>query len=258
MRIRFSNGLVLGGGDYQVQTIEGLEAPEIRTGSGVYAGADGGFVVSQLYGLRTIIIKGFFLGNCAEQTNTLRQELIRKLYMRYYSALTIEDFAEQCWITNGYVSDIKCSITSPYVGEYQLTVLCPDPLLYPCDSFLSSEPVKKQVGLTVNGETSILYEGDSDVFPIIKLTGEFTNPIVSLGDSSFGLNLTTDSSSEIVIDSKARTVLSGDGTSLADYRLVDSRWLHLASGVNTVVITTESPSDTGTGEMVYSAGYRGI
>lgn len=254
MRIRLTSGLILGQAPYQIQTIDGLETPAIRNSNAVYAGADGGYMISQYYGHRTITIKGFFHGCVSD----LRQELLSRLYMRYYSKITIEDFNGDCWIIEGYVSDIKTQLKSPKVGEYQLTLICPDPLLHPTESFLSESPTIIEEELTVNGDTTILRHGDSDVCPIITLTGEFTNPVIILGDYAFGLNLTTDNSSIITIDMKNRTVKSNDGTSLAEYRLVDSRWLHLGLGANTITIETEDESDTGTAELTYSAGYRGI
>ena len=112
--------------------------------------------------------------------------------------------------------------------------------------------------LTVNGETVILRQGDSDVSPIIELTGEFTNPVITIGNAAFGLGLTTDNSSKITIDMKNKTVKALDGTSLAEYRLIDSKWLHLSQGANEIIIETENNSDTGIAKLKYSAGYRGI
>lgn len=256
MRIRFSNGLQFGSGSpYQIQSpLQGLDTPKIRNGEATYAGADGGYMISQYYGSRTITIKGFFHGCVSD----LRQQLLSQLYMRYYMGIVIEDFNKDCWFTQGYIIDVKCDITSPTTGQYQISVLCPDPLLYPAENFLASGPEIITENLAVNGDTTILRHGDSDVFPTITLTGEFTNPIITIGDYAFGLNLTTDESSIITINMKSRTVFAQDGTSLAPYRLVDSRWLHLDNGANTITIETESPSDTGAAQLTYSAGYRGI
>ena len=254
MRIRLSNGIIFGQSPYEITSIDGLETPAIRNGNALYAGADGGYMVSQYYGHRTITLKGFFAGCVSD----LRKTLLSNLYMRYYTGITIEDFEGDYYFTQGYVSDIKTTLKSSNAGEYQITLLCPDPLLYPAQTFLSSSPVVIEENLAVNDDTTILRHGDSDVFPIITLTGEFTNPVVTIGDYAFGLNLTTDNSSIITIDMKNRTVKADDGTSLAEYRLVDSRWLHLGLGANTITIETENNSDTGTAKLTYSAGYRGI
>lgn len=259
LRIRFGNGLILGGDDFHLKSpITGLDTPAIRNGNGLYAGADGGYMISQYYGHRTIVLKGFFIGNCPETTDSLRKELISKCYMRYYMPVVIEDLSNDYWFTKGYIVDLKCDITSPKAGEYQLTLLCPDPLLYPCDSFTSDAPTVIEHNLTVNGDTTILRQGDCDNFPVITLTGEFTDPIITIGNYAFGLGITTDSSSKITIDMKNRTVRALDGTSLAEYRLIDSRWLYLGQGANTITLETENPSDTGTAKLTYSAGYRGI
>ena len=259
LRIKFGNGLILGQAPYQLQSpIEGLDTPAIRNGNGLYAGADGGFMVSQYYGYRTIVLKGFFIGDCAETTDELRKGLLSSLYMRYYSPIVIEDLADNYWFTQAYITDIKCALTSLKAGEYQITLLCPDPILYKCSSWNANAPEEIEVALVVNGDKTILREGDADAFPIIELNGEFTNPIITLGDYAFGLNLTTDSSSKITIDMKSRRVYASDGTSLAADRLIDSRWLFLSNGANTITITTEDNNDSGTAKLIYSAGYRGI
>ena len=254
MRIRFSTGLILGQPPYQIQTIDGLETPAIRNGNALYAGADGGFMVSQYYGYRTIVIKGFFAGCVSD----LRKTLLSNLPMRYYMGTVIEDFNGDYWFSQNYVSDIKCQLKSPKVGEYQITLLCPDPILYKCSSWNANAPEEIEVALVVNGDKTILRQGDADAFPVIELNGEFTNPIITLGDYAFGLNLTTDSSSKITIDMKSRRVYASDGTSLAADRLIDSRWLFLSNGANTITITTEDNNDSGTAKLIYSAGYRGI
>ena len=259
LRIRFGNGLILGGSDYQLKSpITGLDTPAVRNGNAVYSGADGGYMVSQYYGHRTIVLKGFFIGNCQDRTDELRKDLIANCYFRYYMPVVVEDLKNNYWFTQGYITDLKCDITSPKVGEFQMTILCPDPLIYPCEAFTSASPTVIEKNLTVNGETTILRIGDCDALPVITLTGEFTNPIITIGDYAFGLGLTTDSSSVITIDMKRRTVQALDGTSLAEYRLVDSRWLYLGRGANTIIIETENNSDTGTAKLTYSAGYRGI
>ena len=259
LRIRFGNGLILGGSDYQLKSpITGLDTPAVRNGNAVYAGADGGYMISQYYGHRTIVLKGFFIGNCQDKTDELRKELISKCYFRYNMSVVIEDLQDNYWFTQGYITDLKCDLTSPKVGEYQMTVLCPDPLIYPCANFTSEFPTVIEKTLTVNGDTTVLRQGDCDAYPVITLTGEFTNPIITIGNYAFGLGLTTDNTSIIRIDMKNRTVKASDGTSLAEYRLIDSRWLYLGQGANTINVETENDNDTGTAKLTYSAGYRGI
>ncbi len=53
--------------------VSGLSAPAIRTADGVYAGVDGGYVSSQLYGFRTITFSGFYQGKTScEEVDDLR------------------------------------------------------------------------------------------------------------------------------------------------------------------------------------------
>ena len=259
LRIRFGNGLILGGDDYHLQApIQGLDTPAIRNGNAVYTGADGGYMISQYYGHRTIVLRGFFIGPCHSRTDELRKGLLNKLLMRYYSSIVIEDLDNNFWFTQGYITDVKCDITSPRVGEYQISILCPDPLIYPANSLTAEEPVKITTNLVRNGEKTVLRQGDCDAYPVITLTGKFTNPTIQIGDLVFSLNSTTTASSVITIDMKNRTVRNELGHSLASLRTTNSQWLYLAQGANTVALTTTSNADTGTATMVYSAGYRGI
>jgi len=259
LRIRFSNGLILGGNEYKIQApITGLDTPSVRNTDATYTGMDGGYMISQYYGHRTLVVKGFFNDLCPDGFDALRKGLISKCYLRYLMPIVVEDINDNYWFLSGYITDLKMDITSPKVGEYQITILCPDPLIYPTDSFTASVPTVIENNLTVNGDTTVLRQGDCDAYPVITLTGEFTEPIITIGSSSFGLDLTTDNTSKITIDMKNKTVKALDGTSLAEYRLVDSRWLHLGQGANTINIETASESDTGTAKLTYSAGYRGI
>lgn len=251
-RIRFGNGLILGSGDYQLEPpVQGLETPEIRNGSGNYAGTDGGYFVSQLYGMRTITLKGFY-GGCASE---LRRELLQRLYMRYYSPIVIEDFARDYWFTQAYVTDIKADLTSPKFGEFQITLTCPDPLLYRAESWQSTEPVSLRTALSAGQETTILRQGDSIAYPRFVLAGQKTDLEILINGERFALEgALTDTT---IIDMKTRQVYSEDGTSLADMRTTDSKWLYLGDGANTIQVNAEDLSGVNWA-MFYSPGYRGI
>ena len=86
MRFKIGNDIILGGDSaYKlVSPISGLSAPAIRTADGVYAGVDGGYVSSQLYGFRTITLTGFYKGTNCEETDDLRLGLMNKLHRRFY------------------------------------------------------------------------------------------------------------------------------------------------------------------------------
>ena len=71
MQIKIGSTLFLGGNSkYQIQpSISGLDSPAIRVGDGLYAGRDGGFVSVHFYGHRTIVIKGFYIGDDCEEAD---------------------------------------------------------------------------------------------------------------------------------------------------------------------------------------------
>ena len=259
LRIKFNNGLVLGGGDYMIESpIQGLDTPKIRNADGVWTAMDGGYMLSQYYGQRTITVQGFFFDNCYENLDAKRKFLLQHLYMRYKSPITIEDIGNNYFVTSGYITDVKAEITSITQGKYQITIQCPDPALYACSSWEDDSPTVITQNLAVNDETSMFRQGDMDARPIIILTGKFTNPIITIGENQFGLNVETTGSDKITIDMNARTVVDKDGQSIIGDRMLSSKWLYLGEGSNIITIETDDNSDSGTAKLTYSAGYRGI
>lgn len=257
MRIRFDNGLIFGQSPYQLSSIAGLETPAIRNGEGVYSGADGGFMISQYYGARTIVLKGFFFGNCATQTETLRQNLLTKLPLRYNFGLTIEDFNKNYWYISGYVIDIKCEITSSQAGEYQLTILCPDPLLSKATGWLTNTAVTITQDLTINDHTTFLVQGTAQVFPTFVFTAQWANPYgVTIGENSF--KMATSMNGTIYADMRERTVKYADNTSQLAYRATDSIWLSLLPGAVTITTFGATTSSSPTAKVIYQPKYRGI
>jgi len=255
MKIRLDNGLILGGEEIQIQSISGLETPAVRTGSGIYAGADGGYVVSQFYGTRTIVVKGFFIGRCSSEMNDKRQSFLRRLPLRYIFGITIEDFEQQYWYTEGYVSDIKCEITAPRVGEYQITILCPDPLIYHATGWLTNSPVVTNQSLTANGQTTFLVGGNAQIFPTYRLTGDFSsNWGIRIGEDKCAF--TRSWAATMLIDMKERTAKTEDNVSILQTRTTDSVWLPLNPGAVTVEIFGLNSAVSAS--VYFKEGFRGI
>lgn len=132
MKIRIGTAITLGGDSkYQLSPpITGLGTAAIRNGEGLYAGKDGGYVSSQFYGKRTLVFSGFCIGGTCEETQAWRTDFLNKLRIRYNYPIFIEDFVGNYYFTEGYLIDIKADITGAKVWQYQITFLCPDPLIY--------------------------------------------------------------------------------------------------------------------------------
>lgn len=280
MIFRIGNDITLGGNSkYQLSApLSGLTVPDIRTGDGVYAGVDGGYVSSQLYGFRTIILQGFYIGRDCAEADQLRLDLMTKLHIRYLYPVFITTFSGKHYFVEGYISDIKSDITNSLSGEFQISILCPDPIIYDggdglsVDSawfeqmFYKEEPggfvIKYQAPVEwVAGQmaTNIDNLGEVGAFPIIIIKGKVTNPkITNLTTNEFvELDRVTSSGDELVIDMRKR-IITLNGVSIASSRTIDSSWWKLAAGNNKIVLETDSNTDVNFGSIKYKVGYRGI
>lgn len=280
MIFRIGEDITLGGNSkYHLSApLSGLTAPDIRTGDGLYAGVDGGYVSSQLYGFRTIVLQGFYIGDNCEDADNLRVSLMTKLHIRYLYPVYITTFSGKHYFTEGYITDIKSDITNSKSGEYQITILCPDPIIYDGGEGLTSDSAwveqmfykEKPGGFTisysspvqwVNGQMATLINnwGEVEVYPIITIIGKTTNPkITNLTTNQFvELDYTTNAGDLLVIDMKQR-IITLNGVSIASYRTIDSMWWKLAAGENKIVLESDSNTDVDYGSIKFKVGYRGI
>lgn len=280
MIFRIGDDITFGGNSkYQLSApLSGLTAPDIRTGDGLYAGVDGGYVSSQLYGFRTIVLQGFYIGSSCEEADELRLGLMTKLHIRYLYPVYITTFSGRHYFVEGYITDVKSDITNNKSGEFQVTLLCPDPIIYDGGNgenqdsawfeqmFYKEDPGGFVIKYTVPVEwdagqmaTNIDNMGEIDAYPIITITGKTTNPkITNLTTNEFvELDRTTTSSDVLVIDMRER-IITLNGVSIASSRTMDSAWWKLAPGENKIVLESDSNTDVNYGAIKYKVGYRGI
>ena len=132
MIIKIGDTITFGGNSkFQITPpLSGLTSPDIRTGDGLYAGVDGGYVSSQLYGFRNIVISGFYIGKTCQEADELRQQLMSELHIRYLYPIFITSFSGKHYFVEGYITDRRSDITNPTSGEFQITIHCPDPIIY--------------------------------------------------------------------------------------------------------------------------------
>lgn len=268
MIISFGTGIFLGDNSgeftYEIQSISGLESPETRNGNGVYFGEDGGYWVSQFFGLRTVVIKGFAITSCANDANRCRKYFIDRLPIRYVCPIVIEDFNSDYWYLEGCVTDVKADLTSGNVMEYQLTVICSDPLIYHGLGLTEFKPQKETLEVDINGDdtTCFVEQGALYAYPTIEITGIYTTPL-TITNQTTGEFITIDNTSEeenqktfVRIKDRAITF---DGSTINDKISIDSSWFKLLTGNNHMTITSGDPeNDTATAEISYSVGFRGI
>lgn len=254
--------LVLGHDGYYLSSpLEGFEGADIRVGNGLWAGVDGGYVSTQLYGVRTLVISGFYVGSSCLSASELRDTMIWKLPIRRMLPIYINDFSGRRYYTEGYVTDFKSDIQNVRSGEYQITILCPDPRIYYGDSE-TGEVVWKEEEITGTSESPslILNSGKVDVKPIITISGASFEK-VKVGNSTsmkyIEIEHEIESTDELVIDMSDRTILL-NGTSIASDRTIDSEWWDMLAGINQLYVERVGGSGTLSCVIKFKEGVRGI
>lgn len=255
MEIKIGSTLFIGGESkyHLAPPVEGLEAPEIRVGDGVYAGRDGGYVSGHFYGNRTIVLHGFYIGDDCSDAASLRQALLGLLRIRYKMPILITNFNGETFFTEGYLGDIKCEVEKAVAGEFQITLICPDPFLYEARGGL---PVIYAYSLALGTSTTIPNEGTVQVYPVIKFFGQMSNPKV-LNETTgevMELDIETQNDDDILtIDMENRLItLNGEGVNPT--RTLESSWWELLQGANEIRVV--SPSSSGINLDSYTEGTR--
>ena len=250
--------LILGGNSqFQLSpAIEGLDSASFRTGDGLYAGRDGGYVAGHFYGHRTITLKGFYIGDDCENAAQLRKILFSYLRVRYSLPIIINT-AFGLYRTDGFVTDIKSDIENLRAGEFQITLLCPDPAIYLADDF--GKVKWQETELTVGDVTTIGNDGDLESYPIITLVGNINNAqiINETTQQTLELDLTTNEpDDEIIINMESRFITL-NGTGINAYRTTNSTWWPLVREDNNIRVTLgENSSATAT--IKFKEGIAGI
>ena len=262
MEIKIGESLFLGGdSDYKLSPpVSGLESPAYRVGDGVYAGRDGGYVSGHYYGHRTLVLKGFYIGSDCENASELRRVLFGYLRIRYKLPILITT-SERQYYTEGVVIDVKADVTNLRGGEYQITLLCPDPILYEAEN----GELKWYEETLINGDsTQIANGGDVEVYPVITITGlvdgiELSNETT---EQTMQIDVVGESTEdEIIIDMQKR-IITLNGVSINEDRSLNSSWWSLLQENNDVVTrigaVESSPASEAEVKIRYKRGFAGI
>lgn len=275
------NGLALGAGTklHIEAPIVGLDKPTIRMGAGDWSGRDGGYVSSQFFGSRVIVLSGFYIGGTCEEANELRLLLSESTPIRQSLPLFIETTSGRHYFTQTYLKDSKMDIINSKHGKFQLTLVAPDPFLYEAGD--GSDPdtgwQELEVYKLIGGGYVTAYElpvqwtpgttptvavnsGDLVIYPQFKITGKVKNPrIINRSTNKFvQINVTTTSATDVlIIDMNQRTVTLNGG-SILSFRTLNSTWFGLELGNNVVEFTSEGSDDVDFGVLRWRTAYQGI
>ena len=251
--------------------VSGLFIPPIRTSSGNMSGRDGGWVSSQFYGMREIVLNGTII--CPDAYGKLC-ELQHSIGIRELLPMYVMIDGTDTYLTEVRLTDFKMDLNDLEQYEFEITVVAPDPSFYvsnPDDPNAGwvSETINARVGggyetpfvLPVTweaGSTLTVINNTTNfvVYPQIILTGAFTNPrITNLTTGDYieaGITTTTET---IFIDNKQH-IMTLNGGSILPY--MDGSWWGLVPGQNTIELSSDGGSDDKSGTIKYRLGYMSI
>lgn len=259
MEIKIGESLFLGdNSDYKLSPpVSGLASPAFRVGDGVYAGRDGGYVSGHYYGHRTLVLRGFYIGTDCENAAELRRVLFGYLRIRYRLPILITT-AEGQYYTEGVITDVKADVTNLKGGEYQLTILCPDPILY--EAALGVAKWYEHT-LVNGGTTEIANGGDVEIYPVITITGivdgvELTNDTT---EQTMQIDVTSENDDdEIVVDMQKR-IITLNGVGINEDRSLNSSWWYLAQEANDITVNIGEDSGSSVEVKIrYRKGFSGV
>lgn len=259
MQFKIGSTLFLGGeSKYKLSApLQGLAAPAIRTGDGLYAGRDGGFVSGHYYGHRTLVLQGFYIGDNCEDAAELREVLFSLLRIRYNQPVIIYT-ANGNFYTEGVVSDVKADLESLTAGKYQISILCPDPILYSLGEGTTAADSWVTTKLTNSATTLVGNAGSVDAYPLITCVGGFSKITITneTTEKSMVLEMSASAGNTTVFDMSKR-IITKNGELANANRTPESVWWSLIPGVNNIRVTPTSASSL-TVTMQHRVGRAGI
>lgn len=263
-------------GIYLQPELEGLTGlPNIRSTSGVNAGADGGWTSAQFFDARLISIKCVIADQNQATVEQKRRELMSLLALGKANPLEIRFTTES---GNAYTINARVTGVTAPLGQILkkqdvlIQLRADDPLIYAYNeeggtvaTLLVQQPsggfeIPFTIPLTINGGegyTSVVNSGTEAVYPVIELTGPLHNPSVvnQTGNQIIELdNLTMSASDKVVIDTQTRTVTL-NGADVYDLLSEDSSFMTILPGENIMALNSDTTSDAGTAKIKFKQGF---
>ena len=256
--------------------IEGLEIPPIRTSSGDLSGADGGYVSGQNYGIREIVVNGVAGDFDYSSYAQLRAEMASKLPIRQVLPMTVTTDDSNEYYTEVYLIDFKMDVTPLNSGEFQITLMAPDPYFYLTNPYNNDGWVEVEINKSSGGGYPTPYvlpvEWEAGTTPAIvnNPTNNVINPVIVLEDAWTNpkitntttgeyvqVNVSMSQGDELVIDLQRRTIVLNGGSILANFAN-GSSWWWLVQGNNTIEIESDSGNDGTIGTLKYRIPYLSV
>lgn len=265
----FENGFI-------IQSLEGLDNPDMRISRDELTGLDGGNIWARLYGMRGIAIMGSVFGQTVDEFFANKKALIQA-----FNKNSDDWFVVTLW--NGQSRRIRAkSITLPEMPireaeidhtRFRVEVLCEDPYWRDNAEVEYTVGLSQAEGLAIpfeipaimgQGDNSntitINNEGDESVYPYIKITGTVVNPVVTniTTGEEFEIETTIASGEfvELFVDQTGKVVLLNSTTKYWQY--LSGNFIKIAAGTNQLVFNAQSYNAEAELLVRYSNRYESI
>jgi hypothetical protein len=259
--------------------IEGLDSPAHRTNAYARAGQDGQTVSGQFYDGRIVKLVGKIDGTTVGEFETNRKALIAATAINRDSnnypvpiRVSFTSMAGQAYYVDVYFDKPIMDLENPISGDFMVIGVCADPFIYATTGVTSGAISPPSGGgyevpmivpyisaAATGGSVTLNNAGSEKAWPIITLTGPLTTPVVTNATTGVYLQLsyTIATGDEVIIDMYNHTITL-DGGSLISTKTSASDWWSIATGNNTISLTTTSSGDTGSMVVAFNTPYIGV
>lgn len=268
------NDLDIGLSKYNIEEIDGLGVPDIRTSQFTLSGRSGGLVTDQFYGMRLITVNGIIKSTDCDTHVLDRQNLEEALPIGETFPVYITLFNGDEYVIYANISDLNM-VYQPggKMSDYKIDLIAGDPLFYSTDAgeiqTASIDRVEQGGYVTPyilpvswdsgSAPTIVNNSGSEIAYPVITLSDSAANPVLTNQATGeiFGLDINMVDGDEVIIDMGNRTVTL-NGANIINNMTSDSTWFALAVGDNPLTLDSDSGSDNISGLIEWRNGVRGI
>lgn len=257
---------------YTIQEVDGLEGLPVRTSQDDLTGDHGGNVWGQLYGMRTINIKGFCWGDTPDEYFDRISALINAFKIVDNTSMLIT-------LWNGSVRKINVKVIKTpdapkraaevTFAEFGLAVIAEDPFFQDEDEQIFTTglgisgggdiptPVPMSLDPSTGDVITIQNVGDVDVYPIFEIFGDVSNPTVTnlTTGESFQINTNITSGNKVTVqrNQQGTTVKYNDVQNYFQFFLGDI--FKLVQGTNNIKFTASTFSSSALLRVTYVNKY---
>lgn len=221
-----------------VLSIDGLDAPPVRSLTNAREGMHGGYVEAEFEDIRTITIEAEAFASV-----TALETYLDSLKANFAPKATVQPFffgtdagTRMVYAKSLGLRYMKEQIRRTGRVAFQVQLLCEDPRIFA--TTVTSQALPGTLTLS----------GNRDTVGTITIAGARTNPTITIGSTTFTFNYTLTLGNTIVIDLAKRTVILNGTTNLRGSVTITGGWPLLQPGNNVFTV-----GGTGTGTITAAA-----